>query len=438
MPAPASLKILVVGSGAREHALVKACRRSPLVRETIAAPGNGGIAAEIPCFPVPPHDIHALVALAQAQKVDFVIVGPEVPLCLGLVDALAQVNLPAFGPNAAAAVLEGSKAFTKTFLLRHKIPTAHGEIFDTVEAATAYLAKKSAPIVIKADGLAAGKGVTVAATIAEAVAAVHASIEDRHFGNAGEEVLIEDFMPGEEASILLLVSGQNYVLLPASQDHKRINDGDTGGNTGGMGAYAPAAIVTPALLEIVETTIIRPTLTGLAAEGINYRGVLYVGLMITDSGPKVVEFNVRFGDPECEVLLPLLATDPIELMLATAHGTLTQPQTVNRKPQTPSLYSASIVLSASGYPGSPRTGDPITLPAPAQIPPGVDILHAGTALRADGTLVTNGGRVLAVTATAPSLRAALANAYATCALIRFDGAHYRRDIGARQLNREPK
>ncbi len=429
MPGP--LKVLVVGSGAREHALVKACRRSPLVRETLAAPGNGGIAAEAQCFPVKADDVRGLVKLAQEQKVDFVIVGPEVPLCLGLVDTLGHAGIAAFGPNRVAANLEGNKAFTKEFLLRHKIPTAYGETFDTVEAAVLYLAKKSAPIVVKASGLAAGKGVTVAATRAEAEAAVRASIDEQAFGASGEEVLIEDYMPGEEASMMLLVSGEKYVVLPASQDHKRVGDGDTGPNTGGMGAYAPAAIVDAPMLDRVEREIIRPTLAALAKENIEYRGVLYIGLMLTPEGPKVVEFNVRFGDPECQVLLPLLETDPLQLLWDCAHGAL-DPAAARVRAD----FAATVVLAAPGYPTQPRAGDVITLPDPARLPAGADILHAGTKRREDGALVTSGGRVLSVTATAATLRAALDAAYAACALIQFDGCHYRRDIGARQLQRE--
>jgi phosphoribosylamine--glycine ligase len=425
------LKILVVGSGGREHALVKACRRSALVRETIAAPGNGGIAAEVPCHPVAADDIAGQVKLAQTERVDFVIVGPEVPLSLGLVDALAAVKISAFGPNRAAAELEASKSFTKAFLLRHKIPTAYGETFDTVAAALTYLARQPVPVVIKASGLAAGKGVTVATTRAEAEAAMRAALEEGVFGASGEEILIEDFMPGEEASLMLFVSGEKFILLPPSQDHKRIGDDDTGPNTGGMGAYAPAAVVTPTLQECLEAEIIRPTLAGLARDGIEYRGVLYIGIMITGDGPKVVEFNVRFGDPECQVLLPLLESDPVQLMWDCAHGAL-EPAAGRWRPE----FAAAVVLAAAGYPGKPRTGDVITLPAAASLPPGVEILHAGTATRPDGTLVTSGGRVLAVTARAGTLRAALANAYAVCAQIQFEGCHYRRDIGARQLRRE--
>jgi len=427
----APLKILVVGSGAREHALVKAARRSPLVREVVATPGNAGIAADAPCFSVKADDVPGLVALAQKEKADFVIVGPEVPLSLGLVDALAVAKIPAFGPDRACAQLEASKVYTKKFLLRNKIPTAYGETFTATAAALAYLAKKSLPIVIKASGLAAGKGVTVAATLAEAEAAVRDSLDNKIFGASGDEILIEDFLPGEEASMMLIVCREKYLILPPSQDHKRIGDGDTGANTGGMGAYAPAVIVDAPLLARIEKEIIRPTLAAFTREGLHYRGVLYIGLMLTPAGPSVVEFNVRFGDPECQVLLPLLETDPIKILWDCANGVL-DPAACRIK----SHFAATVVLASYNYPASPRLGDAITLPPNANLPAGVDILHAGTKKNADGAVVTSGGRVLSVVATAPTLRAALAAAYQTCDQIKFAGAHFRRDIGARQLARE--
>ncbi len=427
----APFKVLIVGSGAREHALVKAARRSPLVREVIAAPGNAGIADDAPCFTVKADDVPGLVALAKKEKVDFVIVGPEVPLSLGLVDELAAKKIPAFGPKRAGAQLEASKVYTKNFLLRNKIPTAYGETFTSSKTAVAYVAKKSLPTVIKASGLAAGKGVTVAATRTEAEAAIRASLDDKVFGASGEEVLIEDFLPGEEASMMLVVCGEKYLVLPPSQDHKRVGDGDTGGNTGGMGAYAPAAIVDAPLLARIETEIIRPTLAAFTREGLDYRGVLYIGLMLTPAGPSVVEFNVRFGDPECQVLLPLLETDPIKILWDCANGVL-DPGACRIKPH----FAATVVLAAYNYPASPRLGDAITLPPAASLPAGVDILHAGTKSTAEAALVTSGGRVLSVVATAPTLREALAAAYETCEKIHFAGAHYRRDIGARQLARE--
>jgi len=427
----APLKVLVVGSGAREHALVKAARRSPLVREVLAAPGNAGIADEAPCHAVKADDVPGLVALAQKENVNFVIVGPEVPLSLGLVDELTAAKIPAFGPNRAGAELEASKVYTKNFLLRNKIPTAYGETFTSTAAALAYLAKKSLPIVIKASGLAAGKGVTVATTRAEAEAAVRASLDEKAFGASGDEVLIEDFLPGEEASMMLIVCGEKYLVLPPSQDHKRVGDGDTGANTGGMGAYAPAVIVDAPLLARIEKEIVRPTLTAFTREGIDYRGVLYIGLMLTPTGPSVVEFNVRFGDPECQVLLPLLETDPLKILWDCANGALA-PSACRLKPH----FAATVVLASYNYPASPRLGDVITLPPISSLPAGVDILHAGTKRNTAGELVTSGGRVLSVVATAPTLRAALAAAYQTCERIQFAGAHYRRDIGARQLARE--
>jgi len=430
-PPSAPLKLLVVGSGAREHALVKAARRSPLIREVLAVPGNAGIADEAACHLIKADDVSGLVALAKKEQVDFVIVGPEVPLSLGLVDELAAANIPAFGPNRAGAQLEASKVYTKDFLLRHKIPTAYGETFTSSAAALAYLAKKPLPIVIKASGLAAGKGVTVANTLAEAESAIRASLDHKIFGPSGDEILIEDFLPGEEASMMLVVCGEKYLMLPPSQDHKRVGDGDTGANTGGMGAYAPAAIVDAPLLARIERDIIRPTLAAFTREGLDYRGVLYIGLMLTPSGPSVVEFNVRFGDPECQVLLPLLETDPMQILWDCANGVL-DPAACRLKPH----FAATVVIASYNYPANPRLGDAITLPPASSLPAGVDILHAGTKRNADGVLVTSGGRVLSVVATAPTLRAALDAAYQTCAQIQFAGMHYRRDIGARQLARE--
>jgi len=425
------LKVLVVGSGAREHALVKACRRSAMVREVIAAPGNAGIAEEAKCHAVKADNVPGLVTLAKEEQADFVIVGPEVPLSLGLVDALEAQGISTFGPNKKAAHLEASKVFTKNFLLRNNIPTAYGETFTNSAGALAYLAKKSLPIVIKASGLAAGKGVTVATTRGEADAAVRAALDEGAFGASGEEILIEDFLPGEEASMMLVVCGEKFLVLPPSQDHKRVGDGDTGANTGGMGAYAPAVVVSKKLMSRIEDEIIRPTLAALAREKIEYRGVLYIGLMLTPAGPSVVEFNVRFGDPECQVLLPLLETDPIKILWDCANGAL-DPAAAKLRP----YFAATVVIAAYGYPAQPRAGDVITLPPAENLPAGVDILHAGTARRPDDALVTSGGRVLSVVATAPTLRQALDAAYATCAQIKFAGAHYRHDIGARQLDRE--
>ena len=422
------MKVLVIGSGGREHAIVKACLNSTLVTSVIAAPGNGGIAAETTCLPLDVEDIRATVALAQNERVEFVIVGPEVPLSLGVVDALAAVGIPAYGPNKAGARLEASKVYTKQFLEKYGIPTAAGKSFTEVQAALDYLSSQSFPIVLKASGLAAGKGVIIAQTFEEAAATASEMLEGDKFGASGEEILIERFMQGEEASIMLMVSGRNYVQLPASQDHKRIGEGDTGPNTGGMGAYAPAALVTPALNRQIAEQIIQPTLDGLVAEGIDYRGTLYIGIMIEAEQAKVVEFNVRFGDPECQILLPLLKQDPIQLMLDCVRGTL-NPATV----EITSEHIMIVVLAAAGYPESYAKGD--TIRFPTDIPANCSIVHAGTQRTEDGRIVTAGGRVLGIVGKGASLQEARDAAYNLCEQVSFDGAYYRCDIGHRQLSR---
>ena len=428
MPSPKSLHILILGSGGREHALLNACLASPLAASVAVAPGNAGMAGVAPCHALDLDDIPATVALAQRLRVNFVIVGPDAPLANGVVDALAAAGISACGPTRAGARLEASKTYTKDFLLRHRIPTAHGEKFTDPALALSYLRTRPLPIVVKASGLAAGKGVIIASTLPDAEHAVKAIMEERIFGTSGDEVLIEDFMDGEEASIMLMVSGRDYVMLPPSQDHKRVGDGDTGPNTGGMGAYAPANIVTPEIERRVVTEIIKPTLDALAAEGIDYRGTLYIGIMVTRDGPKVVEFNARFGDPECQVLLPLLETDPLQLMHACATGEL-NPASVRFK----NGATAIITLAAAGYPGTPRKGDRITFPE--TLPEGTQIIHAGTQRDATGALVTNGGRVLGALAHGATLLEAVQRAYDLAAQIHFHGMHYRRDIAARQLNR---
>ncbi|MDX2109756.1 MAG: phosphoribosylamine--glycine ligase [Verrucomicrobiota bacterium] len=424
-----TLKVLVIGSGGREHTLVRAIKQSPLAGEVICAPGNAGIESEVRCLPLNIEDVAATVALALAEHVDFVVVGPEVPLALGVVDALEAEGISAYGPKRAGARLEASKAYTKDFLAKYAIPTAGSKTFTDVEPALNYLALHRLPVVIKASGLAAGKGVIIAQTLAEAVAATRSMLEGNLFGTSGHEVVIEEFMDGEEVSLMLMVSGDKYIQLPPSQDHKRVGDGDTGPNTGGMGAYAPATIYTESLRATVVATIIEPTLRGLIAEGIDYRGTLYVGLMLTASGPKVVEFNARFGDPETQVLLPLLETDALALMIDCAKGKL-NPQAVSIK----SDSAIIVVMAAGGYPGNYNKGDPISIPA--HLPAGVHVIHAGTKRNADGTIGTAGGRVLGVTAVAPTLQAAADAAYKACATISWSGAHYRKDIGGRQLKRE--
>ncbi|MDR2862759.1 MAG: phosphoribosylamine--glycine ligase [Puniceicoccales bacterium] len=429
MPRQKTLNVLILGSGGREHALLLACLASPLTASVSVAPGNGGMAAEAPCHPLNLEDVGATVALAKRIGANFVIVGPDAPLALGVVDALEAAGILAYGPRLAGARLEASKTFTKAFLLRHKIPTAHGERFTATAPALAYLKTRTLPIVIKANGLAAGKGVIIANAPEEAEAAVRAMLDERIFGESGAEILIEDFLKGEEASIMLMVSGRRYVMLPASQDHKRVGDGDTGPNTGGMGAYAPADVVTPDVERRVIAEIIEPTLAGLAQEGIEYRGTLYIGIMVTRDGPKVVEFNARFGDPECQVLLPLLETDPLALMHDCATGDL-HPENVRFK----GGAAVVITLAAEGYPGTPRKGDVITLPV--ETPPAARAIHCGTKLDASGKFFTNGGRVLGAFAHGATLAEAVKHAYALAEKIHFSGMHYRRDIAARQLNRK--
>jgi phosphoribosylamine--glycine ligase len=424
--------VLVVGSGGREHALVKACLASPARPRVIAAPGNGGIAQEAACFPVPAEDLAGIVALAQREKIEFVIVGPEVPLSLGLVDALAAAGIPAYGPRRDGARLEASKIFTKELLQKYRIPTAPAAAFSEIAPALAYLQKRRVPIVVKADGLAAGKGVIVAQTLAEAEAAVRGMLEGGLFGASGRQVLIEDCLFGEETSIHLVVSGRDFVVLPTSQDHKRAGDNDTGPNTGGMGAYSPAEIVSPDLLDKIVRTIARPSVEAIAAEGIDFRGTLYIGLMLTAEGPQVLEYNTRFGDPETQVILPRLATDPLALMWAATQGRLRDIQ-LEVKPD----YALCVVVAAKGYPGSYPKGDVITLPALSSVEGPLEtwIIHAGTALNAQKQIVSNGGRVLGVCARAATLRAAADRAYAVCDQLQYAAKYFRRDIGARQLNR---
>ena len=429
MTLPLPHSILVVGSGGREHAIVSACLKSPSRPRVLAAPGNGGIARDVKCFPVQVDDVPGLVALAKRERVEFVIVGPEVPLSLGLVDELTAAGIPAYGPKRAGARLEASKIFTKELLLKYKIPTAPAQFFTEVAPALAYLKTRKAPYVVKADGLAAGKGVVVAPTLAEAEAGVRLMLESKAFGASGQRILIEDCLHGEEASIHLVVSGREFVILPTSQDHKRMGDGDTGPNTGGMGAYSPAEVVTPKLLEEIERTIARPSVDAIAAEGIDFRGTLYIGIMLTPKGPQVIEFNTRFGDPETQVILPLLATDPVALLWAAANNRL---HTVQLEVKTD--YAICVVLAAQGYPDKYPKGDAITLPRVSGA--GEYIFHAGTTVSANRQIVTNGGRVLGVTTVAPTLRQAISRAYSLCDQIGFSSKYCRRDIGARQLARQ--
>jgi phosphoribosylamine--glycine ligase len=422
--------VLVVGGGGREHALVRGLLASPAKPRVLCAPGNAGIAEDVPCIPVAADDVESLVALARREKTEFVVVGPEVPLALGLADQLIAAGIPVYGPTADGARLEASKIFTKELLLKYRIPTAPAAFFQDAAPAVEYVRQRGAPIVIKADGLAAGKGVIVAQTVPEAESAVRSLLS---LGSSSKieprksKILIEDCLSGEETSLLVVVSGRDYVILPTSQDHKRIGDDDTGPNTGGMGTYSPAEVVTPALLDRIEREIVRPSVDAIASEGIAFRGTLFIGVMLTPQGPSVLEYNARFGDPETQVVVPRLATDLLEILWAAATGTLRNVR-LEVKPE----HAVCVVIAAKGYPDVYPKGDVITFPA---LPPGVTILHAGTARNPEGRIVTNGGRVLGVTALAPTLRAAAAQAYAVCEKIECRSKYFRRDIGARALLR---
>lgn len=423
------LTALIVGSGGREHTLAAACVKSSLVGRTIAAPGNPGIAADCDCFDIAASDIAGLVALAQTESVDFVIVGPEVPLTLGLVDELHKANILAYGPKADGGRLEGSKNYTKEVLLKYNIPTGAAASFNESAAAIEYLQTASMPIVIKADGLAAGKGVVIAQDLDEACKTVTDMIDGAAFGDASKEVLIEECLFGEETSIHVIVSGTDYVILPTSQDHKQAYAGDVGPNTGGMGAYSPADLIDDELMAEIERGIVKPSVEAIAAEGIDFRGTLFIGLMITKSGPKVLEFNTRFGDPETQVLLTRLETDPVEIMLAAAKGELRAIE-VRVKPD----YAMVVVLASGGYPGDYPKGEVITLPS--SVGENEIIFHAGTKFDADNNVVSNGGRVLGVTALGPDLKTAAEKAYALCDQIDFKSKYFRRDIGFKELNRQ--
>jgi phosphoribosylamine---glycine ligase len=427
-------KVLLLGSGGREHALARALARSPSVGEVVVAPGNAGTrapatdtTAAIRRAPLPDGLTNAaVVALARAEAPDLVVVGPEAPLCAGVVDALAEASFLALGPTRAAAALEGSKAFLKRFAERHAIPTAPFRVTSSFDMAAAFIRGRGARTVVKADGLCAGKGVVVAASDAEALAASRAMLVDRAFGEAGATVVLEERLAGEEVSVLAVTDGERLFVLPPARDHKRALDGDRGPNTGGMGVVAPSARLSPELLARVEREILRPTLEGMRAEGTPFRGVLFAGLMIAPSGdPMLLEHNVRFGDPECEALMALVDGDVGELFASVAAGRL-DPGAAHA---VAGRHAAVVVLAAKGYPAAPRSGDRIEGIEAAERVEGVVVHHAGTAEQ-DGAVVTAGGRVLAVTATGPSAAAARARAYDAAEAIHFDGMHYRRDIGA--------
>lgn len=426
------MKVLIIGSGGREHALGWKVAQSPLVSQIFVAPGNAGTALEtkLQNIDIAVTDIKGLVTFAKQQSIDLTIVGPEAPLVIGVVDAFRREGLAIFGPTQAAAQLEGSKAFTKDFLARHKIPTAEYQNFTEIEPAIAYLREKGAPIVIKADGLAAGKGVIVAMTLKEAEDAVRDMLAGNIFGEAGHRVVIEEFLDGEEASFIVMVDGKNVEPMATSQDHKRVGDHDTGLNTGGMGAYSPAPVVTSAIFNRVMEQIIYPTVKGMASEGNTYTGFLYAGLMIDQQGnPKVIEFNCRFGDPETQPIMMRLQSDLVELCLAAVNGKLDSIQ--SKWDPRPAL---GVVMAANGYPGKYTTHDEIH-GLPLNSTPDSKVFHAGTVLE-NGKVYTHGGRVLCVTALGNSVLQAQQHAYALLKPIHWRGCFYRHDIGYRAIERE--
>ncbi|WP_099351252.1 phosphoribosylamine--glycine ligase [Erwinia amylovora] len=426
------MKILVIGNGGREHALAWKAAQSPQADRVFVAPGNAGTALEpaLHNVAISPTDIQGLLNFALNENIDLTIVGPEAPLVIGVVDAFRSAGLKIFGPTQAAAQLEGSKAFTKDFLARHQIPSAEYQNFTAVEPALAYVREKGAPIVIKADGLAAGKGVIVAMTLQEAEDAIQHMLAGNAFGNAGHRIVVEEFLDGEEASFIVMVDGKNVLPMATSQDHKRVGDGDSGPNTGGMGAYSPAPVVTDVIHQRVMDEVIWPTVRGMAAEGNVYTGFLYAGLMIDKSGqPKVIEFNCRFGDPETQPIMLRLQSDLVDLCLAAVEGKLDQKNSVwDPRP------SLGVVLAAGGYPGDYINGEQIHGLPVEEVADG-KVFHAGTTLQ-DGLVVTSGGRVLCVTALGEDVAAAQRRAYQLAKPIYWNGSFCRSDIGYRAIDRQ--
>lgn len=423
------MKVLVVGGGGREHTLVWKIAQSPLVETIFCAPGNPGIAELAECVHIGTDEIEALCEFAQAEQVDLTVVGPEVPLTMGIVDRFQAAGLEVFGPNKAAAQIEGSKGFSKDLMAKYDIPTAAYQSFTDHAAAVAYIKEQGAPIVVKADGLAAGKGVIVAMTEEQAIAGVDDIMLDKVFGTAGASVVIEEFMAGEEASFFAFTDGKNILPLASSQDHKRVYDNDEGPNTGGMGAYSPAPVVTAELHDEIVETIVRPTIDGMAADGCPYAGILYVGLMIADGKPRVVEYNARFGDPEAQPLLMRMKSDIVPVLQACARGELTQDSI-----EWHDKAAVCVVLASGGYPASFEKGLPIEGLDKAAAIEDLMVFHAGTSLK-DGRIVNNGGRVLGVTGLGDTVKEAIDKAYQGVEVIRWENVHFRKDIGARALNR---
>ena len=424
------MKVLVVGSGGREHALCWAIAASPLLTRLYCAPGNAGMARDAECVDIKTDDHDAILDFARHAALDLVVVGPEAPLGGGLADRLREAGIRVFGPSAAAARLEGSKGFGKDLCRKYKIPTAVHERFTDEEAAKAYIRAQGAPIVVKADGPAAGKGVIVAETVGQALAAVDAIMVDMVFGEAGASVVIEERLTGEELSFFALVDGKTALPLASAQDHKQVGDGDTGPNTGGMGAYSPVPVCTPEVEQRIVDEILIPTIDGMAADGAPFQGVLFIGLMVTAEGPKVIEYNVRFGDPECQVLMMRLQSDLLPALIATADGAL-----ASFDLRWQDRAAVTIVLASEGYPGASRKGTVIRNVDAAEVDPDIVVFHASTGRDADGNLIATGGRVLNVTAIGESVADAREKAYAAVDLIEWPAGFCRRDIGHRALKR---
>ena len=421
------MNLLVVGGGGREHAIIKKLKENPSVETIYALPGNGGIAQDAVCVPeIGAKDIPAIVEFAKSHAIDFAVVAPDDPLALGCVDRLHEAGIPCFGPDAKAARIEASKVFSKNLMKKYGIPTASYEVFDDPAKALEYLRGASFPIVIKADGLALGKGVLIPQNFAEAEAAVKTIMEDKAFGDSGNEIVIEEFLTGPEVSVLAFTDGTAIAPMVSSMDHKRAGDNDTGLNTGGMGTVAPNPYYTADVAKICMDTIFLPTLAAMRAEGCPFKGCLYFGLMITPNGPKVIEYNCRFGDPETQVVLPLLKTDLLTVMQAVENETL-----ADLEVEWLDGAAACVILASGGYPSHYEKGKVMSFPA--STPDNVTIYHAGDKLDGEGRLVTSGGRVLGVTATAPTLKEALADAYAAAETVDFDGKYLRHDIGRRAL-----
>ncbi len=424
------MKVLVIGSGGREHALVWKVSQSPAVKKIYCAPGNAGIAKQAECVPISAEDVKSLTAWAEKERIDLTVVGPEAPLTLGIVEVFEARGLRIFGPHQKAAEIEGSKAFAKDLMKKYNIPSGDSQTFEDHEAAARYVKDKGAPLVVKADGLAAGKGVIICRTVEEGLAALDLIMVKKSFGAAGTKVLVEEFLEGEEASFLAFTDGEAVLPLPTSQDHKPIFDHDQGPNTGGMGAYSPAPVVSEKIHTEVMEKIMIPTVRGMAREGKRYRGVLYAGLIIRDERAKVLEFNARLGDPEAQPLLMRMKTDLIPVLEATIDGKLS-----SMKVEWDPRSTVCVVMASGGYPGNYEKGKMISGLEDAAKVPGTFVFHAGTALK-EGKVITNGGRVLGVTALGEGIRGAIEKAYEAVGKISWEGACYRKDIGQKALRRE--